>query len=302
MDGIRSSLGGCLLAGNRACEFCHRERCRLWSPGAGTGRRQRPGCRDPGPARRGCPDLTPGRSTYWAIPGTKSKRWERGKLLPFAGILSLQWRFQLHLSRRGGGGEGIGGSCECSGRARLRVPEETAAARLPSCSRDSAALEFPHAGCLTWVGYVGGGSRHPTRLRATRVLRLPHPPPESQSQEVIDCLWRLGVQGSEGKRVQRMLSETVWVPSLGTSQSGLCLPDHWGLCQRKLWLPNPTMLQGARAWGQEGTWDRQVGQEGGVPESSITPRWVRQELLGITLKSPAFPPPPAPSRRPSAGP
>lgn len=34
MDGIRSSLGGCLLAGCRACEFCHGESCRRWSPGA----------------------------------------------------------------------------------------------------------------------------------------------------------------------------------------------------------------------------------------------------------------------------
>lgn len=49
MDGIRSSLGGCLLAGSQACEFCHGERCRRWSPGAGSRLGRRPGCG--GPAR-----------------------------------------------------------------------------------------------------------------------------------------------------------------------------------------------------------------------------------------------------------
>lgn len=74
----------------------------------------------------------------------------------------------------------------------------------PSSSRDSAALEFPHARRPAWVGYVGrwvsvatshySGSSEESYAFPTSHLKV-------KSQEVIDCLWRRGAQGSSQKRV-----------------------------------------------------------------------------------------------------
>lgn len=258
MDGIRSSLGGCLLAGSRACEFCHGERCRRWSPGAAPVAGVRGSWPDWERKERGAGISLRVEARPRRLPGQSPNAGKRESCSPTLGFCVLG-----DASSPTFVGREPEKSCECPGRARLPARDEAAAASSHSSTRDSVALEFPHSRRPVWVGYVGEwvsvaiphycGPLWDCR----RVLCPPHPPPESQSQEVIDCLWRLSVQGSAQKHVQRMPSESLGaLPWERLRAVCVCLNAFLGLCQRKLRLRNPSVLLGAREW-EPGDWRTQ---------------------------------------------
>lgn len=226
MDGIRSSFGGCLLSGNPAHEFYRGERRARWSPGETKRQGQQLGCRGPSGPREdgsGYGDRIPGRSANWVTPGTKSERCERGKLLFYAGIPSLQWCFQLPLCRREGGvGGGLRGVLRCLWWDRRgRLTQLQPRLRLPLvslCTTSGLGLG------LELVRGRVGLSCDPTLLRGTRGLQkspMLAPIPTSaiwkSKLRSINCLSSLGVHELAQKHIQRLLRLTLgsvnWNPS-----------------------------------------------------------------------------------------